>query len=91
VRVRPPISPKGMRCQHSVERDIWSKKLTSAEVQKIRENATGSIRVGGLHVRDGGGEHGRSRAGIRRGEELPRDLSRLRERAAGIKHGRKTS
>jgi hypothetical protein len=90
VRVRLPISPKGMRCQHSVERDIWL-KLTSAEVQKIRESATGSIRVSGLHVRDGGGEHGRGRTGIRRGEELSRDLSRLRERAAGIKHGRKTS
>jgi hypothetical protein len=89
--VRPPISPKEMRCQHSVERDIWSKKLTSAEVREIRENATGSIRVGGLHVQDGGGEHGRSRTGIRRSEELPRDLSRRRERAAGIKHGRKTS
>jgi hypothetical protein len=52
---------------------------------------TGSIIVGCLHVRDGGGERGRSRAGIRGGEELPRDLSRLRERAGGIKHGRKTS
>jgi hypothetical protein len=91
VRMRPPISPKGMRCQHPVERDIQSKKLTSAEVQKIRENATGSIIVGGLHVQDGGSEHGRSRAGIRGGEELPRDLSRLRKRAGGIKHGRKTS
>jgi len=75
-----------MRCHHSVERDIWSKKHTGAEVQKIRENAIGSIRVGGLHVHDGGGEHGRGRAGIRRGVELPRDLSRRREGAAGIKH-----
>jgi hypothetical protein len=65
VRMRPPISPKGMRCQNSVERDMV--KLTRAEFQKIRQSATGSIRVGGLHVRDGGGEHGRGRAGIRRG------------------------
>ena len=34
---------------------------------------------------------GLRRAGIRRGEELPRDLSRRRELAAGIKHGLKTS